>query len=71
MTKRAATVDRHSLSSVSTSQPMTRLAMEHGALHWRLIRRLAWFLADHGIMREKVENAFKRSLLSASAAPPE
>jgi len=50
---------------------MTRLAMEHGALHWRLIRRLAWFLADHGIMREKVENAFKRSLLSASAAPPE
>jgi len=47
---------------------MTRRAMEKGALHWRLIRRFAWFLADHGIMREKVENAFKRRLLAAPAA---
>ena len=45
--------------------------MGKGALHWRLIRRVAWFLADHGIMREKVENAFKRSLLAAPAAPRE
>ncbi|HET7129085.1 MAG TPA: hypothetical protein VFJ93_08430 [Gaiellaceae bacterium] len=45
--------------------------MGNGALHRRFIRRLAWFLADHGIMREKVENAFKRSLLAAPDSPHE
>lgn len=46
---------------------MTR-AMASRALHFPFLRRIAWFLADHGIMREKVENAFKRRMLSAAPA---
>lgn len=29
-------------------------------------RRLAWFLADRGIMREAVEEAFRRRLVDAA-----
>jgi hypothetical protein len=42
--------------------------MAFRALRFAFLRRVAWFLADHGIMRERVENAFKRRLLSAAPA---
>ena len=33
------------------------------------LRRIAWFLVDHGIMREAVEEAYKRRLLARAPTP--
>jgi hypothetical protein len=46
--------------------PIRTSTMTHRLLASPLGRKLAWFLADHGIMREKVEEAFKHRLRSAA-----
>jgi hypothetical protein len=35
-------------------------------LEHSFLRRIAWFLVDHGIMREAVEEAYKRRLLASA-----